>query len=100
MISFTRNINNLSMFCFQTYEMFLARYKFKVLNNPFTSHRGYQDAKTRPKWRSVQRAVNNRRFPGFAISLSEKYGRDPCNMLKSLKGLKFLVPKNVVCPPY
>lgn len=86
----------------QVYEMYVAGYSFQVLNNAFTSHRGFQTLKTRPAWRARQQEQNNarfvhhlklccmycivvHRFDEFAKEVSAHYGVDPYNMLQQLK---------------
>ena len=65
--------------------MYVAGYKFFVLNNAFTSHWGFQSMRTRPKWRAKQQEENNAKFDEFAREVTARYGRDPCKMLKKLK---------------
>ena len=50
----------------QVYEMYVAGYTFLVLNNAFTSHRGFQSVKSRPEWRARQQEDNNKKFDEFA----------------------------------
>jgi len=69
----------------QVYEMYVAGYSFQVLNNAFTSHRGFQTLKTRPAWRARQQEQNNARFDEFAKEVSAHYNADPYNMLSQLK---------------
>jgi len=50
----------------QVYEMYVAGFKFHLLNNAFTSHWGFQSLKSRPAWRAKQQEENNARFDEFA----------------------------------
>ena len=59
----------------QSYEMYLAGYKFVVLNNLFLNHWGLQKRETRPHWRQLQHLLNNRLFKGFAKELSARYNK-------------------------
>ena len=59
----------------QSYEMFLAGYKFCVLNNLFLNHWGLQKRETRPHWRQLQHLLNNRLFKGFAKELTARYNK-------------------------
>jgi len=68
----------------QVYEMYVAGYSFHVLNNAFTSHRGFQTASTRPQWRAKQQEENNHRFDEFAKEVSAHYSADPYKMLDKL----------------
>jgi len=69
----------------QVYEMYVAGYQFKLLNNAFTSHWGFQSIKSRPAWRARQQEQNNARFDEFAREVSAHYSADPYNMLDQLK---------------
>lgn len=69
----------------QVYEMYVAGFKFHLLNNAFTSHWGFQSLKSRPAWRAKQQEENNARFDEFAREVSARYSRDPYNMLDQLK---------------
>ena len=72
----------------QAYEMFVAGYRFFVLDNGFASHWGFQTIKTRPDFRARQQEANNKKFDNFARELVAKYnGADPYNMMKKLKKL-------------
>ena len=49
----------------QTYEMWVARYSFFLLNNLFTSHWGFQKGSSRPSWRRTQSRKNSGKFGKF-----------------------------------
>lgn len=59
----------------QSYEMYMAGYKFSVLNNLFLNHWGLQKRETRPHWRQAQHLLNNRLFKGFAKELTARYNK-------------------------
>ena len=40
--------------------MYVAGYRFILLNNLFMNHWGLQKRETRPKWRQMQHLLNNR----------------------------------------
>ncbi|XP_068085926.1 beta-1,4-glucuronyltransferase 1-like [Anabrus simplex] len=65
----------------QVYEMYLAGWTFKVLNNAFLVHWGFQFLKQRPPWRSTQAKKNGLRLRGFIREMAVKYDKDPINML-------------------
>merc|ERR1719394_598754 len=69
----------------QVYEMYVAGYSFYLLNNIFTSHRGFQNLSSRPVWRARQMEENNAKFDEFAKELTAHYNADPYNMLSMLK---------------
>jgi len=69
----------------QVYEMYVAGFKFHLLNNAFTSHWGFQSLKSRPSWRAKQQEENNARFDEFAREVTARYSRDPYKMLDQLK---------------
>lgn len=69
----------------QVYEMYVAGWKFLVLNKAFTSHWGFQSLKSRPQWRAKQQEKNNAKFDEFAKELTARYDADPYNMLGKLK---------------
>ena len=76
------------------YEMYVAGYTFKVLNNAFMNHWGLQKRETRPRWRQLQHFLNNRLFKGFAKEISARYNRDPYNMLEKIELPGFWGVKN------
>ena len=53
--------------------MYVAGYKFLMLNNLFMNHWGLQKRETRPKWRQMQNLLNNRLIFGI-IEENEKAG--------------------------
>ena len=55
----------------QLYEMYVAGYKFFLLNNVFTSHWGFLSLSSRPQWRYKQQWANNLKFKGFAEEVRE-----------------------------
>ncbi|CAG0890946.1 unnamed protein product [Darwinula stevensoni] len=71
----------------QAYEMYVADYQFLVLNNAFTSHRGFQTISSRPGWRAKQHQDNMKLMRGFAEELKIKYKKDPKNFVKHAKML-------------
>merc|ERR1712059_178543 len=82
----------------QVYEMYVAGYSFHVLNNAFTSHHGFQSAKSRPAWRAKQQELNNGRFDEFAKEISAHYSADPYNMLAQLKKMNLKHVKVAYAP--
>lgn len=52
--------------------MYVAGFKFILLNNAFTNHWGFQTLRTRPEWRARQQEANNWRFDDFAIELTAR----------------------------
>jgi len=79
----------------QAYEMFVAGYRFLVLNNLMMNHWGLQKRETRPKWRQMQHFLNNRLFKGFAREIAARYNRDPYNMLQKMEMPGFWGVKNI-----
>ena len=69
----------------QVYEMFVAGFTFHLLDNVFTSHRGFQTSATRPAWRLQQAERNNAQFDEFAKELFAHYKADPYEMMSKLK---------------
>ena len=67
--------------------MYVAGWKFFVLNTAFTSHWGFQSLKQRPQWRAKQSENNNHKFDEFAKELTARYSADPYNMMSKLKKL-------------
>ena len=53
--------------------MYVAGYKFLMLNNLFMNHWGLQKRETRPKWRQMQNLLNNRLIFGI-IEENEEAG--------------------------
>lgn len=66
---FTRNT--------QVYEMFVAGYKFLVLNSAFAMHRGIKIKKSRQAWREKQNRANWKLLKNFEKEIHVKYGREP-----------------------
>ncbi|CAG0924156.1 unnamed protein product, partial [Notodromas monacha] len=76
----------------QAYEMLVLGFQFKVLDNAFLSHWGFQVLKTRPKWRAKQQEANNRRLDQYSQEFVAKYHRDPLNLQGySKKAAKFVI---------
>ena len=69
----------------QAYETYTAGFQFLVLNNAFTSHRGFQTIKSRPRWRAKQHEENMKLLHAFAQELKTKYGKDPKNFVSFSK---------------
>lgn len=82
----------------QVYEMYVSGYTFHVLNNAFTSHRGFQSISSRPPWRAKQQELNNGRFDEFAKEISAHYSADPYNMLDQLKKMNLKHVKVAYAP--
>ena len=59
----------MSSLYFEAYEMYVAGYRFLVLNNVFMNHWGLQSRESRPKWRHMQQLLNNRlvTYKSFAL---------------------------------
>jgi hypothetical protein len=57
----------------EAYEMYVAGYRFLVLNNVFMNHWGLQRRESRPKWRHRQQLLNNRSLPFV------NYNKQVCN---------------------
>ena len=74
--------------------MELAGYSFKVLDNAFTSHRGFSYPKKVPKFRSAQIYHNNKRLRGFIKDLEKRYGIKPKTYLSKNKKPKKKKSKN------
>ena len=55
--------------------MFMAGYKFMVLNNAFNSHAGFQTREARPKWRLAEARANFKLFENFKKDMKLKYGK-------------------------
>ena len=72
--------------------MYVAGWKFYILNSGFTSHWGFQSLKQRPSWRAKQSENNNHKFDEFAKELIARYGADPYNMTSKLRKMNL---KNV-----
>ena len=64
--------------------MYVAGYKFHVMNPLFTVHWGLQVKRGRPKWREKQNNVNRKLFDAFKRELYGKYQRDPLGMMKNI----------------
>ena len=68
--------------------MELAGYSFKVLDNAFTSHRGFSSAKRTSKYRSAQNKQNDKLFKGFIKDLEKRYNINALKYLKENKTKK------------
>ncbi|KAG8234611.1 hypothetical protein J437_LFUL015024 [Ladona fulva] len=64
----------------QAYEMFLAGYQFKLLDNAFLVHWGFQEMKRRPAWRLKQTAANYNLFKNWLLEKTIRYDSDPLNL--------------------
>lgn len=82
---FYDNINTLlcySLFpLFQAYEMFISGWKFKILNNIFLIHLGFQTRSNYSIWRKKQADKNFEIFKTFIRSMAVKYDKDPLSLL-------------------
>ncbi|KAG8233973.1 hypothetical protein J437_LFUL014492 [Ladona fulva] len=65
---------------FQAYEMFLAGYQFKLLDNAFLVHWGFQEMKSRPAWRLKQTVANYDLFKNWLLEKTIRYDSDPLNL--------------------
>lgn len=58
----------------QVYEMFVANFKFLVLNYAFAVHRGLKRRKTKNSWREKQNRANSRLFKKFEREILARHG--------------------------
>ncbi|CAG0925494.1 unnamed protein product, partial [Notodromas monacha] len=64
----------------QAYETYVAGYSFRVLDDAFLVHWGFQYAGRKPQWREDQQKANHWRLRGFGEDLKLKYGKDPLDL--------------------
>ncbi|KAG8234613.1 hypothetical protein J437_LFUL015026 [Ladona fulva] len=69
----------------RAYEMFLAGYEFKVLDNAFLTHWTAPYTKDRSIWKTVQTLKNQNKFDNWVLEKTVTYDSDPLKLLTKIR---------------
>eukprot|EP00094_Tigriopus_californicus_P011957 TCALIF_11551-PA protein Name:"Similar to B3GNT1 N-acetyllactosaminide beta-1,3-N-acetylglucosaminyltransferase (Pongo abelii)" AED:0.30 eAED:0.30 QI:0/0/0/0.66/1/1/3/0/255 len=81
----------------QFYELFVAGFQFKFLNNGFLTHIGFKVPGQREQWKFKELVKNQRLIPQFALEIRARYGQDPCEMSLKLRTFPASKWKDIQC---